>query len=208
MHGGRSLVGPALPGWIDGRRSKYLPKRLLADYHASLNDPEKLALDAELAVIDARMNDVLSRVDSGESSRLWGELRATYKELETARKIGDTAGLQLALLALGDLIKAGHADWAAWADVRSLIRERKGLVESERKRLVEMQQVIAVDQAMALMAQLIDAVREVADDRTLRAVTDRFVRITGISAHVAADGDSERDADVTDVVYVAAGNGR
>jgi hypothetical protein len=180
MHGGKTPLGPASPNWVDGRFSRILPKRLLDDYQASLRDPEKLALEAELAVIDARINDVLSRVDSGESGRLWAELRAAWAAFERARHGGDAATILEATRRVGELITGGHADWAAWADVLGLIERRRKLVESERKRLVEAQQMIHIEQAMAAMSLLVDAVKlHIRDDQVLRAVTEEFSRLTG-----------------------------
>ena len=92
MHGSKSPKGPASPTWKDGRHSRVLPRRLLAAAEASLRDPNKLALEDELALIDARVNDILKRVDSGESGQLWRELRQTWRVYETARRAGDTAG--------------------------------------------------------------------------------------------------------------------
>jgi hypothetical protein len=179
-HGGKTPLGPASPHWVDGRFSRILPKRLLDDYLTSLNDPEKLALEAELAVIDARIKDVLSRVDSGESGRLWSELRVAWDSSAATRRAGDLDEMDVRLRVVGELITAGHTDWAAWADVLNLIRDRQRLVESERKRLVEAQQVISVDQAMAVLGLLVDAVRRhVRDDAVLRAISGEYARLTG-----------------------------
>ena len=52
-------------------------------------------------------------------------------------------------------------------------------IESERKRQIEAQQMISIEQAMALMGLLIQSVREhVRDADTLRAVTNEFMRLT------------------------------
>ena len=186
-HGGKSPVGPALPQWKDGGRSKYLPKRLLDDYQASLDNPDKLVLDADIALIDSRLNDVLRKVDSGESGRLWSELRETVREYEAAQRARDTAAVALAVNTLVDLVKRGQHDSAAWAEVTGLIERRRKLVESERKRLVEAQQLVHVEQAAALLALLVDAVRRhVRDDATLRAITHEYARLTGSRSPVAA----------------------
>jgi hypothetical protein len=80
---------------------------------------------------------------------------------------------------VGDLITTGDADWAAWEDVRKLIQERRALVESERKRLVEMQHVITAEQATLLMGALTAAIgKHVNDRQTLAAITAEFERIT------------------------------
>lgn len=180
MHGGASLAGPASRTWRDGRHSKVLPKRLLADAQASLADPDRLAMAEELAVVDARINDILRRVERGESGALWKQLRRTWSAFETARRSRDTVATGTALETIGGLITGGHADHAAWNDVMSLIRDRQRLVESERKRLVEDRQVIAVEQALGMMGQLVDAVRaHVRDPAALQAITNEFVRLSG-----------------------------
>jgi hypothetical protein len=180
MHGGKTPVGPASPHWQDGGRSRYLPKRLLDDYHASLNNPDKLALDAEIALLDARLADLLKHIDAGESGRLWNKLRETVREYEVAQRGRDTAGVALAVNTLMDLVKRGQHDAASWQELRAVLQERRKLVESERKRLVEAQQMISIDQAMAMMGILVDSVRtHVRDDATLRAVTSQFARLTG-----------------------------
>lgn len=179
-HGGKSLVGPASPQWKDGRRSKYLPKRLLDDYLASLNNPDKLALDEEIALLDTRLVDLLRRIDAGESGQLWRALLTATRAYEAAQRAKDPAAMAAALDTMVDRITSGHTDAAAWQEVRAVVQERRRLIESERKRLVEAQQVIAVDQALAMMAALVDAVRaHVRDDATLRAVASEFARLTG-----------------------------
>jgi hypothetical protein len=181
MHGGKSPAGPASATFKDGRYSRILPARLLARYHEASQDQELLALRSEVALIDARLGDVLGKVDTGESSRVWNSLGDAYTKLKNAQLLGDEIGERYAIAALGTLIVSGHADWAAWADVRQLVQERKALVESERKYMIEAQYMIAVDQAMATMGLLVDAVRRhVTDPDTLRAVTDEFSRLTGI----------------------------
>lgn len=190
MHGGKTPVGPALPQYQNGRYSKYLPERMLDRYHEAEQDSELLALRAEVALIDSRLLDVLKRVDTGESSRIWGQLRDAVTNLETAQVIEDHIETRFAISRIKKLVNAGAADWAAWSDVRTLVQERKGLVESERKRLVEAQRMIAVDQAMAVMGLLIEAVRRhVPDAVALRAITDEWSRLTGVSRPLAADTD-------------------
>ena len=190
IHGGKTPVGPASPQFQNGRYSKYLPARMRDRYHEAEADSELLALRAEVALIDSRLLDVLKRVDTGESSRIWGQLRDAVASLDAAQLIGDDVGIRFAVAGVKNLVNAGAADWAAWSDVRSLVQERKALVESERKRLVEAQRMIAVDQAMALLALLVDAVREaIDDDHTLRAVTDAYARLTGLPSPLAALSD-------------------
>lgn len=179
-HGGKSLAGPAAAAWKDGRHSKVLPKRLLADAQSSLNDPDKLALNAEIALVDARAADLLRRVDSGESGELWRQLRQTWREYEAARKANDTVGLVQAISLLGETITRGHGDAAAWAELGGWIERRRKLVESERKRQIEAQQMIHVEQAVGLMNLLINAVRSrVRDEDIMLEITQEYSRLIG-----------------------------
>jgi hypothetical protein len=180
LHGGKTPSGPASPHWRDGRRSKVLPKRLLAAYQASLADPHKLELDDEIALLDTRLMDLLGRIDNGESGQLWTALRQAWRDYEAARKAKDTVALTQAITTVGELITRGHMDAAAWSEARQIVQERRRVVESERKYLIESQQVVAVDQAWGLMALLIDAVRmHVRDDDTLRKITEEYSRLMG-----------------------------
>ena len=86
LHGGASLSGAASPSFRHGRYSRFLPARLLDRYVAAQTDPERLSLLAQLALLDARLSNVLSRVDSGETGGTWRALRQTYSALEAARR--------------------------------------------------------------------------------------------------------------------------
>ena len=88
QHGGATPRGMALPQTKTGRYSRDLPTRLAARYQESLSDPDLLALREEIALIDARLGDLLKRVDSGESGVLWDLLQKTYREFVMARNQG------------------------------------------------------------------------------------------------------------------------
>jgi hypothetical protein len=74
FHGGKVPRGPALPQFRHGRYSRFLPSRLAATYQTAAKDPELLSLRRELALVDARLDDLLQRVDTGESGALWAPL--------------------------------------------------------------------------------------------------------------------------------------
>lgn len=157
-----------------------LPKRLLDDYQASIADPDRLVLDAEIAIIDARVNDLLQLVDTGESGRLWSELQKQWMAFQAAEAAKAKPDADQAKWRVGQLITEGMAEWTAWNDVISLIDRRRKLVESERKRLVQAQKLVTTDQALALLASLVDAVRRhVSDDAVLRAITNEYARLVG-----------------------------
>lgn len=178
-HGGGTPVGIATPQFKNGAQSRHhpLPARMRETYEAGLKDQNLVELRADLALLDARMADVLKRVDTGESGAIWQALKEAQAEADEANRAEDHIALGAALRSIRELIVRGHGDWAAWGEVRSILEQRRKLSESERKREVEAKQVISSERAMALITAVIDSVE--------RNVTDRKV-LTRISHDVSA----------------------
>jgi len=164
-HGGATPRGFALPQTKTGKRSKDLPTRLLATYEQSLDDPELLELRDDLALLEARLRDLLGRVDTGESGQAWRLADSAYRAMEKALADSDDVAYAAAFANLGQVIKRGLADYAAWDEVNKLLDQRRRLVESERKRLVEMQAVITTERLMLLITAIAGVVKQHVDDR-------------------------------------------
>lgn len=173
MHGGKSLAGIASPTLTTGRYSKYLPTRLLERYETAQNDRELLAMGQEIALIDARLSDVLTRVDHGDSAELWNDL---HEAVKAARLTGELDDVER-------LVARGIEDWTAWGEIGKLIDRRRALVESERKRLVDLQQMLTTNEAVLLITRVIDIVRRHVTDRA--ALSAIGVELAGL---VNADG--------------------
>jgi galactokinase len=179
MHGGKHPRGIASPHYKTGRYSKAMPARLSARYSASQADPRLLELRDDISLVDARLEDLLSRVESGESGALWQRLMGARGDLIAAKKAGDQVGQVAALNLILDLIAAGHADYQAWREIGAALEQRRKLVESERKRLIEAQATLTSEQAMLLMGALLAAVKANVSDRSaLSAIQTEFLRLT------------------------------
>ena len=183
MHGGKTPTGPALPQYKHGRYSQVLPARLAGRYQEAAQDTALLELRSEVALLDARLADLLMRVDTGESGALWRALAEWRLEALAARKANDTVKTSEAINAIFDLIARGHADYQAWREVGSVIEQRRKLVESERKRLIEMQQTLTAEKAMLLLGAVLGVIREHVQDRnTLHAISRGIEQLTTIDA--------------------------
>lgn len=165
LHGGASLSGMASPVYKHGRYSKHLPTRLAERYGEAQTDSDLLALRDEVALTDARLADVLGRVDQGETGELWKEAGKALAEL--VEVIDAPGARRSAITRLRDLLTRGVADWAAWDEVGKLLEQRRRLVESERKRLVEMQQTITAERAMLLIGAIAGIIQTHVTDRAL-----------------------------------------
>lgn len=200
MHGGASLVGIAHPSFTTGKHSKYLPMRLQEAYAAAMADPDLLGLRSEIALLDARLLDLLGRVDSGESGQLWDSMRDSWlgftaaaralsAETDPRKREVLRAKQNEAAAAIEGLVEQGTADSAAWAEALAVVEQRRRLVETERKMMHDMQQTITSERAMALMSvvlvQLKEAVERHADERTGRSILSDAS--AGIRQVIAAD---------------------
>jgi len=174
-HGGKTPRGFALPQTKTGRYSKHLPTRLAIEYERARTDARLLELRDEISLLYARLADVLARVDTGESGRLWRELQAVWTRLEAARAAGDARAMAGCMQELNAQITAGYADSAAWKEVRELLQELKQLVDSERKREIAAQEVITSERAALLLGAVLGAIRRHVTDRTiLNAIGDEL----------------------------------
>lgn len=178
MHGGSTPKGFASPQTVTGRYSKYIPTRMAARYEESQRDEALLGLRAEVSLVDARLADLLERVDSGESSSAWQAVKRAYDEFDKAVATGDAGKRLAAFNALGATITQGQADYAAWHEIGEQIEQRRKLVESERKHMEQMGQMITLQQSMLLVGQLTDVLsRHVTDRAVLGAIGEDLNRI-------------------------------
>jgi hypothetical protein len=168
-HGGNALQGTAAPNFKTGRYSKVLPARLIERYNESKSDKELLAMVEEIALIDARLADMLIRVEQGEPGELWEKLGDGWQALDQAMQSGDGIATMSAMRALETAIKRGASDWAAWAEISRLIEQRRKTSESEQKRLVAMQQMITSEQLLVLLGAISDTIRRHIHDRDILA---------------------------------------
>jgi len=176
-HGGKSLVSIAQPQYKHGRYSKYMPQRMLERFEAGQKDTELLALRTEIAILDARTEDLLKRVDSGESGELWRQLREAQRRLHEARRIQDGEAIAAAVTEIDGFISRGMADYAIWNEITGNFEKRRRLTESEAKRLIAAQQTLSVEEAMLFLTVLTDSVRRNVTDRdALRAISEDISR--------------------------------
>lgn len=172
IHGGTVPVGIASPHFKHGRHSKYMQGNLLSSYETFLADSDRLNLDSEIALIDARIAEQLEKVGKVQDSRtLWKALQEAHKKLETANRQRDGEGMEKALAEISYLIKTGFRVYNQWEEITDLIERRRKLVDSERKRLLDAQQYITVEQALGFAHAVMASVKQhVTDYDTLKSI--------------------------------------
>jgi hypothetical protein len=174
-HGGSSPKGYNHPSTTHGRYSKDVPTQLAEKYTEAASDEDLLNLGSEIALIDSRIREQLGRVGSGAIGHIWGEVGRVSKELSLAVQAQDAEWMRRLFLELDELSRKGNADYAGWRDIIGLVEQRRKLVESERKRRVDMQQNITAERAMLLVSAIVGVIRDNVTDRAVLASIQRDV---------------------------------
>lgn len=175
MHGGTQKRGVGHHLLKHGRYSLNLPTRLAARYAEAQADPDLISVRQEIALVDARLEDLLGRVDTGEAGAIWAGVRAAVDEY---RKTSDAAEKAEAFARIESLSVEGFSDYASWGEVLELIERRRKLAETETKRLAAMGQAITAERAMVLLGTVVDIIRtHVTDRNALAAISHDLGRL-------------------------------
>lgn len=180
-HGGRTPKGIAASNYKTGRYSKYLIPDLAQRYAAALEDTETLDIRHEIALIDVLIGENLSALNTGETAAYWEQSLQQVIAIRHAYQSENYASLEKALNELEALCDQRRLHFSAEKEIREKVDQRRKLVESERKRLIEMEQTITAEQAMLLIGALLDSVRRnVTDKQSLTAIQADFIQYTSL----------------------------
>lgn len=174
LHGGLSPKGIASATFKHGRHSRHLPTQLAARYQAAMSDPQLLELRSEVALMDVRVDDLLSRIAAGNSADAWEAAQSAFADLTAAISSGNAKDLVTAHTALAEALNH-HDDTALWKEVNDVVDLRRRLVESERKQMALSEQFVAVAEIMSLMGAIVASVRQHVTDNVARAAIARDI---------------------------------
>lgn len=197
VHKGGAPTGIAAHNYKTGKYSKVLPRRLIENYEIARSDPEYLKLQDEISLLDSRLLELTSSIDGKASSTIFDELSNTITRTEKAQsilvrsknildeeqrqRVREKANIDF-LESVNDiarLVKSGAKEWHIWNDIAAVIEQRRRLVETERKLLVDMQMLINTQDVLVLLDALMESVRRNVTDQSIRAEVQKdFVRLT------------------------------
>jgi len=193
IHGGKSLKGVASPAFTTGRYSKYLPEHLLPAYEDAKADKNILSVRGDIELLDGLIRAKLVNLDTSDSAQHWIALLKNILKARKAYKNSDIGGLEEALDEMEALADKRRLHYATEQEVVEQLEQRRKLVESEQKLILQDQRAIPIEQAMLLMSAVLESVnRNVTDVSALAAIKTDFIRIIGGNAHqwISADTDS------------------
>jgi hypothetical protein len=184
---GERCKNAAVIGFGVCRYSSRLPERLAARYQEAQADPRLLELRDEIALVDARMSELLQRLEGSESGENWRRVQEATVSLDVAIRSKDAQMMEVALSDLRSYTRQGQADMHQWQEIQEVLDLRRKLVESERKRWV--QQMITAERAMILLGAITSIIKEHVHDRTILAAIS-----TGIRGLVSVDVGAESES--------------
>lgn len=165
IHGGLTPSGFDLPQTTTGLYSKHLPSRLAATYEKQITNANLLDLKEQVSLIDSRTIELLSKLDTGESGRTWRLLRKYHSEALDAAIEHDEDGVMVNLREMKKLIDLGNHDADVWSEVYESVNLRKSLAETERRLLMQGEQMMTSEQVMLLVTAISSIVRANVQDR-------------------------------------------
>lgn len=185
-HGGLTPAGKDSPNWKHGRYSKYLPANMLQRVKEAGNDPDLLSLREEITLIDARLMQLLERVEDGGGTTNWQTLNRTWRALLNAQRQRVPDEDQIAELArtMNDIIGRGLHDAMVWIDIQNTIESRRRLIMTESKRLVDMRQMITAERAINFAISLAAVIRERLTDYMAKGKTVDGKLINALGADI------------------------
>lgn len=190
LHGGKSLMGAQSGRYKHGGYSRDLPERLEHRYNLAIKDKRLMELRDENALMKLRIAELLARLDTGESGEVWSQIGKTYSKLREAAFKNDQDEFAAALTVMGSLIKRGQSDYAAWDEVFKAVTARRKIIETERKRMVDLKQMMTAEQAMAMLSYVVNAIKSRAYKHFQKDQADAYMADVSkdISAFIAQNG--------------------
>jgi hypothetical protein len=186
IHGGKTPVGIASPHTTSGRWSKHLPQGLIAAHDDLKDDPEIMSIRQDIRLLDTLLIANLKKLDSNESGEAWQLILKAIDAAEYAYDDDNLAGMSKAFKGMRDIVQQRIAHYATEEEIRSKLEQRRRMVETEKKLMLQDERAISVEKAMLLISVLLDSVkRNVSDGATLSAIQADFIQAT-------ARPDSER----------------
>lgn len=130
-----------------------VPGRLLRMYEEGLKNPDIVAHVDEIALLEARIGDLLEQVEAGGAAELWREARKMYKEFRKQERLNAILA-ETYLEALGEVIEKGNHEIGAWDQVLKTVEQRRKLASTHHQQLVQAQQYISVAKVLEMFAEI------------------------------------------------------
>lgn len=173
MHGGDGShsIGVADHSFKSGRYSRYLPTQLDQLYREALSNPELIEMGDHIALLEARMQEMLATSSAGDPVPKWSDIAEVFAEVTMVVLGGEHSKVTAALERMQKVIDGGMKWDTTWNQIGGIMEQLRKLTDTEVKRKKELNQMVPVERVVAMMAAVASAVkRNVKDPEQIAAV--------------------------------------
>jgi hypothetical protein len=170
-HGGKTPRGIESVHFQGRGYSQDLPAQLADRMLATLQDIDFSSMRQEIALVDARLGELLQKLDSGETGTAWRAVIGAYSDLEDARGMDEGQERdEKEQAAMGDLwnaITSAGREREAWMEIYDGLEVRRKMADTETKRDKARQESLSMEEAMALIGTIVRILYDEIEDRDL-----------------------------------------
>lgn len=178
MHGGTS--GVSINGVKSGRYSKFLPSKLDEMYCEARSNPDILDMREHIALLEARMQEILEESTSEGTAPKWSEVAEIFAEIETALLCAETDKVVAAMERMHKILDDGKRWDRTWVQVTDLMEQLRKMSDTDIKRQKDLNLMVPVERVVILMAAVATAVkRHVTNPGEIQAVYNELAMLHG-----------------------------
>lgn len=181
----------------DTKRSRYgqsLRQTTLRErYEKQILAPDLLSVRDEVSLLDARLNDLLSKIDSNALD--FESILDSLQNAFTWLGAGDLERTKQSLDVIKEVVERGILEVVIWKEAYAIIEQRRKLVETEMKTIQTIGSMISTDQMMLLVNKMVAAMTlRFKDQEALALFKDDLDRIFNMVPHPSTNGFRELDS--------------
>lgn len=183
VHKGLPVAGPLHPAWKHGAYSRKYRFDLLEKVNAALENRELLSLRRDIAEIDAYIDGQYELLaGKADPVKQIAEAQKVYAAFKEAHAKQDLLGVMTHLEKLDTVLNEPAPekvnDEAVYQRIFDAQERRRKLVDTERRLLMDLRQLVTAEQVLLHMKAVLAVVREyIADDRAWNACFFRLAEL-------------------------------
>lgn len=181
---------------IGSMRALVLPKDIALKYETILSDPQLISLKTDIAFIETRIQTVTARISQLKESRgVVNILKKSHDQMSKDIRQGRLS-FQSAFQDIGMVINRDWSTVLLWEEVYELTKRKRELVETESKRMKDLQAYLTPEQAFSIVAALVAIAREFIPQDRAEEFSERVAKVLKTSR---GDYDTPVDEVITNV---------
>ena len=173
FHGGSPLqpTGVEHKGYKNGHyATAALPRRLESRLAAAAVDPATLTTNRELAIVTARLSELLEKLTESDNEQKWKDASLAFAEYRAAVEAGEPDGdvARENVTALMHYFQSGQDEWSTWRSIYEVMHVKTKLADSLTRRMSAANQMYSHSEISALLVSILHTIDTLVDDPETR----------------------------------------